>query len=185
MKEGIFEIPNFLSDEKCDRIVSYCKAKVNALDRLNGYRDAHGTWLYKDHDLDMLDIIEELTTYISKETELDIENQENLHVIKYLPGGEYKNHWDYFHEGDERIESQGGNRVYSFLFYLNDNFTGGETFFPQFNRTVVPEKGKLLFWNNLNPDGSRKHNSEHAGLPVKEGEKWIMTSWVRERYFTK
>ena len=182
MKEGIFEIPHFLSNEQCDRIIASCKPKIKKLNNLNGNREAYGTWLYRYDYMDICDIIDELMESISLENELPIINQEHLHVVNYLSGGGYKEHWDYFHDGD-KISEICGNRVYSFLFYLNDDFTGGETFFPTFNRKVIPEKGKLLFWNNLNPDGSRKIESKHAGLPVKEGEKWIMTSWIREKPF--
>jgi prolyl 4-hydroxylase len=125
-------------------------------------------------------IINTLEDYISLETELEVVNQERLHVIKYEQGGEYQPHWDYFKEGDNRL-NQSGNRIYTFIFYLNDNFKGGGTKFTLLDKVIEPKKGKLIFWNNLNENGSRNIVSKHAGLPVDDGEKWIMTCWVRER----
>lgn len=55
------------------------------------------------------------------------------------------------------------------MFYLNDDFTGGETVFgseTKINYTIIPEKGKIViftpFWDN-----------PHAGLPLIEGTKYI------------
>lgn len=180
MKIGIFELPNFLNAEACDNLIAYCKDKVYPMDKLNGFRDAYGMWLNQDFHTEIGRIINTLEDYISFETELEVVNQERLHVIKYEQGGEYQPHWDYFHADDSRL-NQSGNRIYTFIFYLNDNFKGGGTQFPLINRFIEAEKGKLVFWNNLNEDRSRNTLSKHAGLPVDDGEKWIMTCWVREK----
>jgi prolyl 4-hydroxylase len=75
--------------------------------------------------------------------------------------------------------------MYSCLFYLNDDFDGGETDFPKVNYRVDPQIGKLVIWKNLNDDLSVNYNSLHAGLPVISGEKWICIVWVRENNFNK
>ena len=182
MKIGIFELPNFLTSEVCDTIISYCQDKIYPMDKLNGFRDAYGMWLNKDSHTEIKRIINTLEDYISFETDLEVVNQEQLHVIKYAKGGEYQPHHDYFHEGDNRIDKS-GNRMYTFLFYLNDNYKGGETKFTLLDKVIEPKRGKLIFWNNLNEDGNRNVMSEHAGLPVEDGEKWIITCWVRERSY--
>jgi len=78
---------------------------------------------------------------------------------------------------------RGGQRKYSALIYLNDDFEGGETYFPKINYTVKPEIGKMVIWENLNKDNSLNYDSLHAGLPVLSNEKWICIVWVRETKF--
>lgn len=61
-------------------------------------------------------------------------------------------------------------RALSFLYYLNDNFTGGETHFEGWPQ-IVPRKGNVLvfppYW--MFP---------HAGLPVITGTKYIMSTYL-------
>jgi hypothetical protein len=71
------------------------------------------------------------------------------------------------------------------LFYLNEGMTGGETSFPRWLNAesayplkVKPEVGKaILFYNQL-PDGNYDERSQHAALPILEGEKWLTNLWV-------
>lgn len=180
MKVGLYELPDLLNPEACDAIIDYCKDKVYPMKRLNGFRSAYGMWLNPATHTGMERIISTIQDCIRLVSGLDISHQEHLHVIRYTDGGEYQPHWDYFHEGDNRID-KGGNRMYTFLFYLNDNYKGGETKFTLLDKVVEPKSGKLILWNNLNEDGDRNVMSKHAGLPVEDGEKWIITCWVRER----
>ena len=42
--------------------------------------------------------------------------------------------------------------------------------------------GKLLVFSNVYENTNKRHeNSEHAGMPVIEGEKWAFNLWLRER----
>jgi hypothetical protein len=77
------------------------------------------------------------------------------------------------------------SRFATILLYLNDVPKGGETSFPRWLNgetteilKVTPEPGKaILFYNQL-PDGNYDERSEHAALPVIEGEKWLANLWV-------
>jgi prolyl 4-hydroxylase len=68
---------------------------------------------------------------------------------------------------------------------LNDVKKGGETSFPRWVNAetfevlkVTPELGKaVLFYSQL-PDGNMDDFSQHAALPVKDGEKWLINLWV-------
>ena len=61
-------------------------------------------------------------------------------------------------------------RFLSFLFYLNDDFSGGETHFIGHD-SVIPEQGKVLvfppYWTH-----------PHAGCPVTDGKKYIMSTYL-------
>lgn len=61
-------------------------------------------------------------------------------------------------------------RYLAFLFYLNDNFTGGEThFFP--DTIIKPKKGSVVVFPPT-------WMYPHAGLPVETGNKYIMSSYL-------
>ena len=78
---------------------------------------------------------------------------------------------------------QGGQRVKSVIIYLNDNFKGACTEFPEMKITVTPEKGKMIIWNNLDRREKVNPDSIHAWLPVTDGTKYILVVWVREGRF--
>jgi prolyl 4-hydroxylase len=123
---------------------------------------------------------------ISSMINIPIENMEGTHVVKYQIGGEYKGHHDFFHPGEGYYENEikrGGQRTKTALVYLNDDFTGGETEFPNISRMIKPLKGKLVIWDNMNDAGQLNYDSFHAGLPVISGVKYIAVIWIREGRF--
>ena len=57
---------------------------------------------------------------------------------------------------------------------------GGATKFPLLDKSVQPEKGKLLiFWNVYEGTDKLHPDSLHAGEAVEEGEKWAFNLWFR------
>jgi prolyl 4-hydroxylase len=181
----IQEYKNILNTYECNELIKIAKPKlVNSKilgEQIKDYRTAQNTWLFEKSI-----VCDKIKNIISEKTNLPIENQENIHIVRYNIGGEYKEHQDFFHPNTNYYESQmirGGQRKYSALIYLNDNFVGGETYFPKIDYKVKPENGKLVIWENVNNDGSLNYNSLHAGLPVINGEKWICIVWVRETKF--
>jgi prolyl 4-hydroxylase len=174
---------DFLTPDACSVIIEAAKPELEKLKTLGkkqtGGRIGDGTWLSED-DCDIVITIREA---IAEMSGLPIENQEGFHVIRYSPGGKYDAHYDYFEPGKDyykRVMKYGGQRVQTWIMYLNDEFGGGETDFPEENVTVVPELGMLVGWNNIDGPGKLNHKSKHAGLPVTYGEKWIAVIWVRE-----
>ena len=67
------------------------------------------------------------------------------------------------------------------MIYLNQPEDGGATRFKLIGKTVQPETGKLLAWNNLLPDGRPNPATLHQGMRVRKGNKYILTKWFRER----
>jgi prolyl 4-hydroxylase len=62
-----------------------------------------------------------------------LENGEGLQVLQYVPGTEYKPHYDYFdpaEPGTPTILKRGGQRVGTLVMYLNEPEKGGGTTFP-------------------------------------------------------
>ncbi|KQM41093.1 prolyl hydroxylase family protein [Sphingomonas sp. Leaf10] len=115
---------------------------------------------------------------------LDPAHGEPLQGQRYAVGQEFKAHTDYFDPqgGDfARYCSLAGNRTWTVMLYLNEPGAGGATRFKAIDKIVQPETGKLLAWNNLRADGSPNPATLHHGMKVREGTKYVLTKWFRER----
>jgi len=94
---------------------------------------------------------------------------ERVRIKRYLSNSD-----DRFDKHHDVACINSSTRFLSFLFYLNDDFTGGETvFYP--NQVVTPIKGSVLifppYW--MFP---------HSGEKVKDGTKYIMSTYLSWRY---
>lgn len=188
----IQEIENVLTLNECNALINFQKNSLKKLtvsgsDNKDNYRFGYGTWIYNPvFDENNNDINQKLKIIASEKTNLPIENQESVHIVSYPVGGEYKRHHDFFHKSNPEYNNfikRGGQRSFSLLFYLNENFEGGETKFIKNDLIIKPKTGKLLIWSNLLENGDLDYDSEHAGLPVASGEKWIAIIWVRQGKF--
>jgi prolyl 4-hydroxylase len=113
-----------------------------------------------------------------------LENGEGLQVLRYLPGGEYRPHYDYFdpaEAGTPTILKRGGQRVASIVCYLNTPEGGGATIFPDVGLEVAPVRGNAVFFSYDRPHPSTR--TLHGGAAVTAGEKWVATKWLREGKF--
>lgn len=107
-------------------------------------------------------------------------------VVRYLPGQQYKPHWDYFSEEQlalnrERFSDHAGQRLATFLIYLHAPAAGGGTRYLDPDLTVQGEHGMAVLHWNCHPDGAPDVRTTHAGLPVVAGEKWLARKALRER----
>jgi prolyl 4-hydroxylase len=66
------------------------------------------------------------------------------------------------------------------LIYLNDDYEGGETAFVRTGLKVRGKAGDVILFHNQGTDGGPNPMSEHAGLPVTNGAKYLATRWIRE-----
>jgi prolyl 4-hydroxylase len=98
------------------------------------------------------------------------EQAEALLVLRYRPGQEYRPHVDW--DGGEN------GRVATALVYLNDDYEGGETLFVKTGLKVNGRKGDVLVFRSATPDGGFDPMSEHAGLPVFRGTKFLASRWI-------
>ena len=117
---------------------------------------------------------------------MDLANAEQLIVLRYAPGQEYRPHRDYLPPATlARDQPQAGNRARTICVYLNDVEAGGETEFPAAGVSVSPRSGSAVVFDNLRADGSPDPDSLHAGKPVLRGVKWLATLWLRERPYRR
>ncbi|MFT3857022.1 MAG: 2OG-Fe(II) oxygenase [Aquabacterium sp.] len=113
-----------------------------------------------------------------------VDNGEGIQVLQYLPGAEYKPHFDYFdpaQPGTTAILQRGGQRVGTLIMYLNTPEAGGATVFPDIDLTVQAMAGHAVFFAYGMAHPSSR--TLHGGAPVRVGEKWVATKWLRESSF--
>jgi 2OG-Fe(II) oxygenase superfamily len=93
---------------------------------------------------------------------------ERFRYYRYDPGQQFAPHWDGFFRRENGEESR-----LTFMVYLNDDFTGGETKFYRDNGeltiTVRPERGMALVF---------RHRQLHEGTPVIQGRKYVLRTDV-------
>ena len=105
-------------------------------------------------------------------------------VLHYAPGQQFEPHVDFLDpsvSGYAADLAENGQRVATFLVYLNDDYEGGDTDFPEIGWRYRGRKGDaLLFWN-VDESGAPDHRTLHAGMPPTTGEKWLLSQWLRRR----
>ena len=103
-----------------------------------------------------------------------VANGEPLHVLRYRPGQQYRPHHD-----AHSYAPIAQRRHHTAILYLNNDYEGGETAFPELGLKVRGVTGDLLLFDNLDSNGNPDPRMKHAGEPVTAGEKWIATRWIR------
>jgi len=121
-------------------------------------------------------VIRALNHRIAAISGTDTDQGEALTVLRYRPGQQYRPHLD-------TIAQTRNQRVFTVILYLNDGFTGGETVFAKGGLTIRPQAGGAILFANTIASGTPDPASQHAGLAVGQGVKWIATRWIRARAF--
>jgi prolyl 4-hydroxylase len=106
-------------------------------------------------------------------------------VLHYAPGEQIADHFDFVDPAsvpDYAAEiARNGQRLITFLLYLNDDYDGGETAFPKLGFSHRGRRGDGIYFINALPDMQPDVRTLHAGCPTTRGEKWIITQFIRSR----
>jgi prolyl 4-hydroxylase len=179
----LFIVRNFLDEATCKALME----RIDERRRPSTIVDDTGIANYRTSetcDLDSSDpLVADVDAKFSALLGIDPLHGEPLQGQRYAPGQEFKPHTDTFNPGgyDFYVETANrGQRTWTAMVYLNEPDDGGATRFKLINKTVQPERGKLLAWNNLLPDGNPNHATLHQGMKVRKGTKYVLTKWYRE-----
>lgn len=184
-------IEDFMSHEECDELCSLSKGslrKSEVVDDATGEGVTHKDRTSEGTDFSIGEnkLITTIENRISEITGQPIINGEGTQILHYIKGAEYLPHYDYFpeNEGGQNNMRSGGQRIITFIMYLNNVEAGGATIFPEVNLNIYPKKGSALYFSYFNSLGQVDPRTLHGGAPVTMGEKWIATKWIREREYT-
>ena len=214
----VFRVSNFLTHDECDHIKlraephlkqSLTSKMDHDLDKPDStWRTSEQYFLPSQED----DIISSIDSRVADLTKTQVNQQEQVQVLRYLEGQFYKQHTDYFdpslYKGQpdvlDSIEHGESNRYITVLWYLSNVSSGGYTLFPKsFNVThrrededcfdddsvalkVPPSKGDVIVFYSLFADRSLDETSLHAACPVGAGEtKWAANKWIwsKQKYY--
>jgi prolyl 4-hydroxylase len=132
------------------------------------------------------EFIARLDRRLSRVMNLPLENGEGLQLLHYPTGAGSEPHFDYLQPGNaanrESIQ-RSGQRVSTLVTYLNDVPAGGQTVFPALGWAVSPLRGNAVYFEYGDDRGAVDARSLHASAPVAQGEKWVVTKWMRQRRF--
>ena len=105
-------------------------------------------------------------------------------AISYEPGQEYRQHADFIEpsvSGFQAELQQLGQRVATVVTYLNDDFDGAETIFPDLDVKFRGQPGDAVYFANVLADGTPDYLTSHAALPPTRGRKWVLSQWIRAK----
>lgn len=188
----VYTIRNFLQKTACDWLI---KASRKNLTRAPVQTAASGGAFEVDQARSnsvagtsalQPDLVVQLTNLkIASTLGLPLSHQEPTNILHYTRGERYAPHFDFIAQHEEAGFAQElrtiGQRVATFLVYLNEGYEGGETDFPRLGWRFKGNVGDALVFWNLSVAGERELMSLHEGTAVTKGEKWLLSKWVRQR----
>ncbi|WP_407923576.1 2OG-Fe(II) oxygenase [Alteribacter lacisalsi] len=171
---AVFE--NVLDDAECDAVIEVSRAhlkrsKIGTDKREHAMRTSSGVFLDEHYS----PVVSEVERRLSVMMGMPLTNAEDLHVLHYQPGEEYRAHMDSF------TRAEVNNRIATMIVYLNDVEEGGETVFPKLGLSIPPKRGTAVYFEYFYSEQKTNALTLHAGSPVVQGEKWAATLWVRRQ----
>lgn len=180
----LFICRNFLNETEC----AVLRDLIDERRRPSTIADDQGDARFRTSETCDLDgrqpLVAAVVAKLSALTGIPVSHGEPIQGQRYAPGQEFKPHTDTFNPGGaDYFEhcADSGQRTWTAMLYLNQPDDGGATRFKTIGKTVQPETGKLLVWNNLSSDGTPNPATLHQGMKVRKGTKYILTQWYRER----
>ena len=97
-----------------------------------------------------------------KNFEVQTQTHDAYSILKYGVGQKFTNHIDDHKDFHRRVST---------VYYLNDNYTGGEINFPRFNISYKPKANEMLIFPST-------YVYNHSVSPVIEGTRYAVVSWL-------
>jgi hypothetical protein len=149
-------IKNFLTEEECETLLLEAKGS-NAWNPQN--KDT-GIFILKskNHKI-LIDIYKRVSSLF--DYKLHAQSIRMIHKT------------DKFSFWERHADNEGGTEIdYGVVIYLNDDFDGGELYYPESDLIIKPEKGMLVCHSG---------NVQHEVLKVLSGDRYTLTSFIRSK----
>jgi prolyl 4-hydroxylase len=182
----LFFVQGFVTQEECEAIVALIDktavpSTLYAGTEIDGFRTSYSGNLDPWHP-----IVSTIESRLCHLMGIDKRYGETLQGQRYSVGQQFKPHHDYFFTSQAYWENErvsGGQRSWTAMIYLNEPEKGGETNFGKVGMCVSPRTAMLVMWNNMDDVGAPRDITQHEGMPVEAGTKYIVTKWFRERFW--
>jgi prolyl 4-hydroxylase len=183
--------PDFAGLEVCEWLIDKARARLvrapvysqtTRKEKISETRT--NTWaMFNVLEADLVSVLVQVR--MSAHTGVPFRYLEPLSVLHYGVGEEITEHFDFVDPlqtpSYERELEENGQRVVTFLVYLNDDYAGGNTEMPEVGISHKGRKGEGLFFVNAHPNGDPDRRTLHAGRPPTQGEKWVVSQFMRSR----
>lgn len=181
---------NFVSPAVCDWLIERARTRLTpsrVYDAVKGETLVSTTRTnsvanFSIADVELLHLL--LQSRMSVACRQPMRNMEAPAVLHYALGEQISDHYDFVDPAIPNYQEElarNGQRVVTFLLYLNDDYEGGETAFPRLGFTHKGRRGEGLFFVNALADMQPDLRMLHAGRPPTNGEKWIVSQFIRSR----
>lgn len=183
-------IENFASAAECDWVARIPRGRLNPAwvwDPVTGENRPDPSRTNEGLDLgpaEMDLVVQTLRARIAAVSNLPLPVFEPAQIMHYSVGQEFLPHHDYLdpgQAGDRAQIARLGQRIATFLLYLNDDYEGGETEFLRTGFRYRGRKGDALLFANVDAARAPDPLTIHAGRAPTRGEKWILSQWIRDR----
>jgi predicted 2-oxoglutarate/Fe(II)-dependent dioxygenase YbiX len=90
-------------------------------------------------------------------------NHDDYTILRYGVGQHFANHIDDHPDYHRRVST---------IYYINDDYLGGEIEFPRFNVTIKPKANQMIMFPST-------YVYNHSVKPVTEGTRYAVVSWIK------
>ncbi|MGB7215063.1 MAG: 2OG-Fe(II) oxygenase [Gammaproteobacteria bacterium] len=181
---------NFVNDEVCAWLIESARGRLerakvydaaSKADLISeGRTNSAATFNLVETDLVHLMVQSRMSAAIG----VPFANMEGATVLHYAPGEQITEHYDFVDPSIPGYEDEvrtRGERIATFLVYLNEDYEGGETEFSVLGIRHKGRRGEGLCFINALRDGAPDRRTRHAGRPPVRGEKWVLSQFIRNK----
>lgn len=182
----------FASPEACDWLIARAGERLSRATVYDGYSEQNEVAEVRTNSIRIFGLLETdlvqllLQARMAAAVGAPPTHMEALSVLHYAEGQQISDHYDFIRPeapGYAAEIARHGQRAVTFLVYLNESYEGGETEFPKLGVRHKGVRGEGLFFVNALASGAPDLRSAHAGRPPRNGEKWIVSQFIRSRPF--
>jgi hypothetical protein len=180
-------VEKFLPPEFCDWLIARAKPKIARAQMIDddgvhyvGVGRSNSWSMFNMDEMDLAFVL--VRARIAAVTGLPVCGFEKSQILHYAPGEKFAAHHDFLNPklpAQRQMIEDFGQRVVTFLVYLNDDFDGAETSFLKLNWRYRGGKGDAILFRNVDGTGAPDPITLHAGLAPTRGGKWLLSQWIR------
>jgi predicted 2-oxoglutarate/Fe(II)-dependent dioxygenase YbiX len=185
----IWTAEKFATPELCAWLIGRARGKFTPSMMFNGKRPVFlASRTCSDFSFSVVEggvVLLLLRIRISVVTGLGIEQMEPPQIFHYALGQEIKAHYDSLYDGEHGYGPEGsyrGDRLATFLMWLNDDYDGGDLEFVKIGFSYKGRAGDGIFFASMR-DGKPDWKSQHGATAIRRGEKFILSQWIHDRPF--
>lgn len=184
-------LPGFVPPAVCDWLIDKARGRLTRAQVYDAVKRTvtenntrtNSAAIFNMVETDLVNLLVQMRMAAS--TGVNFRQFEAATVLHYAAGEQISEHYDFIDPNipdyDQVIREQ-GQRIITFIIYLNDDYQGGETVFPELSVSHKGSRGEGIYFVNALDDGSSDFRTLHAGRPPAQGEKWIVTQFIRNSF---